>query len=315
VEPLSLEATESSNDMINIVTIHWLSSQWIDPQLDHLERNLGGPFRVFASLNGPEALGARSRFHFAEDLPGGHASKLNALAQRVLQDSEPSDVLIFLDGDAFPVQPLGEWIGRTLAQHPLAAVRRAENAGDLRPHPCFCMTTVGFWETIVGDWRPAPWTSPGGEEFVDAGTVLYKTLLDRGIGWMPMLRTNTHDLHPLWFAIYDHRIYHHGAGFRSRFSYADAANVRVDARSARTWKGPPTLGALAKTPLKDPSTLMRLRPRHASTLGRSAVKTARRFAMQRYARRAETTSSDVFSRLTSEPGFFSELDDAIGTCH
>jgi hypothetical protein len=298
--------------MINIVTIHWLSAQWIDPQLDYLERNISSPFRVFASLNGPEALGARGRFHFAEDLPGGHASKLNALAQQVAKESEPTDVIMFLDGDAFPVQPLDTWVGQTLADHPLAAVRRTENAGDLRPHPCFCMTTVGFWQAIGGDWRPGPWTNPEGEEFVDAGTNLYKTLLERSIDWKPMLRTNTQDLHPLWFAIYDHRIYHHGAGFRSRFSYADAANVRVDARNARTWKGPPTLGALAKSSLKDPTILTSLRPRHASTIGRSAVKTARRFAMRRYARRAETTASTVFGRLTSDPGFFSELDEAIG---
>lgn len=299
--------------MINFVTIHWHSARWIDLQLDYLERNVGAPFRVFASLNGVDGPDTRRRFHFAADLPGGHAVKLNDLAGRAISESEEQDVLVFLDGDAFPVGPLVPWIESTLDRHPLAAVRRTENGGDLRPHPSFCVTTVGFWNALGGDWRPRPWTSPAGQEFADAGTILFEKLGELGVDWLPLTRTNTRDLHPLWFGIYDHRIYHHGAGFRGRFSYVDRPQVRVDALKARSWKGPPSLGALSVELRKDPGKLLGLRPRHVPAIGRSALKSARRLVTRRYEERAEQLADEVFSRL-SDPEFFRELDDAVDEC-
>jgi hypothetical protein len=238
---------------------------------------------------------------------------LNELARQVAVQSDPQDVLVFVDGDAFPIAPLVPWIERTLSEHPLAAVRRTENGGDLRPHPSFCVTTVGFWNEIGGDWRPRPWTSPTGLEFLDAGTVLLDTLAARGVDWLPLLRTNTVDLHPLWFAVYDHRVYHHGAGFRQRFSYVDRPNVRVDALAARTWKGAPSLGALSVQLRKEPAKVLRLRPRDVPMIGSSALKSARRLVTRRYERRAEAAAAKVFSRL-SDPGYFRELDEAVGEC-
>ena len=300
-------------DVINVVTVHWQSPQWIDLQLDYLTRHVEAPFRVFASLNGIEAPEIRRRFHFAADLPGGHGVKLNELARQVAAESEPDDVLLFLDGDAFPVGPLVPWIGETLRDRPLAAVRRSENWGDMRPHPSFCVTTVGFWNEVAGDWRPRPWRSPAGQELTDPGTVLYETLQDADVDWLPMLRTNTRDLHPLWFGVYDHRIYHHGAGFRSRFSYVDRAQLRVDAYKARTAKGPRSLGALSVELRKDPSKLLQLRPRHVPDIGRAALKSARRLSTRRYERRADLVAETVFARL-ADPAFFRELDDAVGEC-
>ena len=94
------------------------------------------------------------------------------------------------------------------------AVRRDENLGDPQPHPSFCATTVGFWRDIGGDWRGGEWVNAAGMTVCDAGGKLLHTLEERGVDWMPLLRTNTLDLHPLWFAVYGHRIYHHGAGFQ-----------------------------------------------------------------------------------------------------
>jgi hypothetical protein len=301
--------------VINVLTVHWQSSQWINLQLGHLERNVAAPFRVYASLNGIEGDEWFGRFHFAEDLPGGHPAKLNALTEKVMEEpgTEPDDVLVFLDGDAFPVAPLVPWIDETLGRHRLAAVQRVENAKDMRPHPCFCATTVGFWREIGGDWRSRRWTSETGHEFVDAGGVLYDQLRERHVDWLAMHRTNTTDLHPLWFAVYDHRIYHHGAGFRSRFSHADRENLRVDARAARSGEGPPSLGALTVAVRKDPSKVLRLRPRHVRALGRSAIKTTRRLVTKRYERRAESVSEEVFGRLSADDTIFRELDDSIVT--
>ncbi len=201
--------------MINIVTVHWRSPRWIDPQLSYLASTIDTPYRVFASLNGIADHRLSDRFHFAADLEGSHAEKLNALAAVVLAEADPDDRLVFLDGDAFPVRPIGRWMDDVLDSYPLAAVRRDENLGDVQPHPCFTFTTCRFWADLGGDWREGgTWTSASGQETTDVGGTLLHQLRDGGHDWLPILRTNRHNPEPLCFGVYGHRVYHHGAGFR-----------------------------------------------------------------------------------------------------
>ena len=96
--------------MLNIVTVHWKSDKWVAPQLRYLDQNVDTEFRVFASLNGIEDPELWKRFHLAEDLEGTHAEKLNALGRMAVDQSDPTDQLLFLDGDAFPVRPIGTWM-------------------------------------------------------------------------------------------------------------------------------------------------------------------------------------------------------------
>ena len=150
--------------MINIATVHWQTAKWIDAQLHYVARACGDtPYRVFASLNGIDDEQIWARFHFAADLDGNHGSKLNQLASIIAEDASPTDVLIFLDGDAFPIRSLTPWVEESLESYPLIAVRRDENLGDCQPHPLFCATTVGFWQRIEGDWRPGgTWINTAG---------------------------------------------------------------------------------------------------------------------------------------------------------
>ena len=201
--------------MLHVVTVHWRSDEWIAPQLHFLALHAPVETRVWAALNGiaPER---RSLFHYAEDLDGSHAEKLNALAARVVRSAEPDDHLLFLDGDAFPIAPL-----RPLLHDPapLVAVRRDENLLDPQPHPCFCLTTIRFWQDLGGDWRAGyKWRNATGDMVTDVGGNLLGLLRERGVDWRPLLRSNRIDLHPLWFAVYGNVAYHHGAGFRERMS-------------------------------------------------------------------------------------------------
>ena len=201
--------------MLNVVTVHWQSPRWIDPQLAYLERNVEVPYRVFASLNGIDDRRHRDRFHYAADLEGTHAEKLNALAATVIERSDADDLLVFLDGDAFPVRPVGRWMDEVLGAYPLAAVRRDENLGDVQPHPCFTFTTCRFWAELGGDWREGgTWTSAIGATTTDVGGNLLHQLAAGDHDWLPILRTNVHNPEPLCFGVYGHRVYHHGAGFR-----------------------------------------------------------------------------------------------------
>src|SRR5262245_39302208 len=91
--------------MFHVVTVHWRSPDWIEPQLRNLGRYLPAGTRVYASLNGIDEE-FRSRFAFAADLPGTHPEKLNALADIVSAQAAPDDHLVFIDGDAFPIAPV-----------------------------------------------------------------------------------------------------------------------------------------------------------------------------------------------------------------
>jgi hypothetical protein len=291
--------------MINVVTVHWKTPKWIDVQLGYLERNIAAPFRVFASVNGIDEALTDPRFHVAADLEGSHAEKLNELAALVVDQSEPTDVLLFLDGDAFPVRPLVPWIDEALADHGLAAVRRDENLGDPQPHPCFCVTTTAFWSEIGGDWRAGrPWVNDVGTSVADVGGALLDRLRERRTPWLPLLRTNTTNPHPLLFGVYGHRVYHHGAGFR-------AVPTRVDLhRQAqnRPSTDRPSLGTLRHTVAADPSRLLHLRPHHAAVAAGALKRTV---ALRREARRAQGVdemADDMFAKLVVDPDFYRQLD-------
>jgi hypothetical protein len=222
--------------MFHVVTVHWRSPDWIEPQLRNLGRYLPADTRVYASLNGIDEE-FRSRFAFAADLSGTHPEKLNALADIVSAQAAPDDHLVFIDGDAFPIAPVTPGL---LAGTPLAAVRRDENLGDPQPHPCFCVTTVGFWNEIGGDWRAGyTWTNQLGYRTSDTGGNLLGILREREIAWQPLLRTNGVDVHPIWFGIYGNVAYHHGAGFRGR-----VARSTLDLRHARVPASIPLLRRL-----------------------------------------------------------------------
>jgi hypothetical protein len=224
--------------MFHVITVHWRLDAWIEPQLRFIGRYLPPDTRVYAALNGIDPA-YDSQFAYAEDLPGTHPEKLNALAKIVTQNAASDDYLVFLDGDAFPIAPIS---GATLEGYPLAAVRRDENLGDPQPHPCFCVTTVGFWNDIGGDWRPGyRWVNALGYRTTDVGASLLERLEQEHVQWRPLLRTNPVDLHPLWFAIYGDLVYHQGAGFRSRL-----ARSTLDLRRARVPSWIPVLRRVDK---------------------------------------------------------------------
>ena len=93
---------EDAPAMIHVVTVHWQDDRWIAPQLRFLDRFLPAEHRTYAALNGIDpALGRR--FSFAADLDGKHPEKLNRLAEIAREHADPEDLLLFVDGDAFPI--------------------------------------------------------------------------------------------------------------------------------------------------------------------------------------------------------------------
>ncbi len=222
--------------MINVLTVHWKSDMWIDIQLKYLKMNIDEPFRVYSYLNYISTDHSDKFFYSSVEPITSHARKLNLLAEQVAShhDTKETDILIFLDGDAFPIKQLMPFIYQKLEQYPLIAVQRLEN-NDVQPHPSFCATTVGFWQTIKGDWNAGyKWKSQGAW-VTDVGGNLLQLLNENKENWHPLLRSNTKNYHPLFFGIYDDLIYHHGAGFREKVSKADDIKGKLKFQKLSLW--------------------------------------------------------------------------------
>lgn len=215
--------------MIHIATVHWLDATWVDIQCRYFARCLGDtPYRLYAFLNGIEAEPYRRNFAYISTEPiVAHISKLNLLADEIGRVGHPEDIILFIDGDAFPVANFVPFLREQLKIYPLVAIQRLENEGDPQPHPCFCATTIKFWKEIKGDWSKGPkWQTNTGIMRSDTGGVLWEKLTKAGIAWKPILRSNAVNLHPLWFGVYGDLVYHHGAAFRTPYCSVDIVLAR-----------------------------------------------------------------------------------------
>src|ERR1700731_4381323 len=109
------------------------------------------PYQTWASLEGIDPSYGK-HFDHVFDTARGHQGKLNNLGAEISAAAQPDDLLMFLDGDAFPIRDPMPLIHEGFEKAPLIAVKRAENGGDEQPHPCFRVTTVKTWHDIHGDW-------------------------------------------------------------------------------------------------------------------------------------------------------------------
>jgi hypothetical protein len=271
--------------MLHIATVHWRNEQWIDIQLRFLKRHLACPYQVYAFLNEVPAAN-REKFFYASSEPiREHAVKLNLLADVIRFSSrDPDDLVMFLDGDAFPIADPVRPLLAKVAQNKLVAVQRLENNGDRQPHPCFCVTTVGFWTSLGGDWKEGhAWSDREGRPVTDVGGNLLGLLEQRGVDWLPLHRSNRVDLHPLWFGVYGDIVYHHGAGFRpDKYSRADLAGLEA----ARL------------------TTIARCRDSIERLLQRNPVRALRpRSALHRIIDRNRLLSEEVFQRIKQDDAF------------
>jgi hypothetical protein len=201
--------------VLHIATVHYRSPRWIEIQAAHLRKHIKVPFQTWSSL---EKIDPSYGTHFDNVIEqrGTHAAKLNHLAMEISHVASDGDLVMFLDGDAFPIADPMPLIEDSLATASLLAVRRAENVDEPQPHPCFCVTTVASWRTLPGDWTAGwTWTGAHGGPTSDVGGNLLRRLELTNTPWIEILRSNRRNPHPLYFAIYGDVVYHHGAGFRT----------------------------------------------------------------------------------------------------
>jgi hypothetical protein len=200
--------------VLHVATVHNESPRWVEIQTRYLREHIHTPYRTWASLEGID----RSYAQYFDNVlaqKGTHPGKLNHLAMEICHEAQDDDLIMFLDGDSFPIADPLPLIDDALSRAPLVAVRRAENLDDPQPHPCFCVTTVQTWRALPGDWSQGyEWTNALGKGVSDTGANLLRALQLTNTPWVEVLRSNRNNLDPLFFAVYGDTIYHHGAGFR-----------------------------------------------------------------------------------------------------
>jgi hypothetical protein len=235
--------------MLYIATVHYDSPRWIEIQARYLREHISVPYQTWSSL---EHIDPSYSAYFDRIVRqrGSHAGKLNHLAMEIAEVASEGDLLMFLDGDAFPIADPMPLITESLSRTPLLAVRRAENVNEPQPHPCFCVTTVGTWHRLPGDWTAGPtWPGARGKPTTDVGANLLRRLELTGTPWTQVLRSNGRNLDPLYFAVYGDVIYHHGAGFHegelspadrdlapTPLPFAQVPVLGVPARFANRWR-------------------------------------------------------------------------------
>jgi hypothetical protein len=219
---------------IFVCTVHIGSEPfWSSVQPKFIRRNLPRASLLAAIDDG---IRADADFDYMEVMEGEHKDKLDELGRRVVDSmaNADDDILIFFDGDAFPVRALMPYIVDALQAVPLAAICREEMPDEDFPHPSFCVTTVGFWKEIGGTWQLS--SDPAARRN-DLGCRLRDLLRERGIEWRRLLRSNEFNPHPVLFGLYGGLIYHHGAGFRRPVTALDRGLWRKTAPED-TWTSP-----------------------------------------------------------------------------
>jgi hypothetical protein len=201
---------------VHVATVHFRSPRWIEIQVTHLRRYVPTPLKIWGSFQGIEARHGEHLDRVVKHVGRvTHPEKLNHLALEISSVAADDDLLMFLDGDAFPIADLGPLLSNGLSQAPLLAVRRAEHANEPHPHPCFCVTSVGFWRTLPGDWcKGYTWLDEDGSTASGVGANLLRALELTNTPWTELHRSNIDGPHPALFAVYGDVLYHHGAAFR-----------------------------------------------------------------------------------------------------
>ena len=197
--------------MLHIASAHSGSPRWLSIQRRQIAEHIKVPHLRWGSVALIDAAHA-AQFDRAIEQKGPEAGKLNHLALEISQEAAEEDLLMFLAPDAFPIADPMPVIERALTEAPLVAVRRSENDCEPQPHPCFCVTTVGAWRRLAGDWSDGyPFSAPGLGRVTDLGANLLRRLELTSTPWVALQRTNGTPFDPLHFAVYGGIVYFHDA--------------------------------------------------------------------------------------------------------
>ena len=202
--------------------------------LRHLAANTTGPYRIYGvALRAPEGLVPvllESGVALPEVAPyearkykgnlnaaGEHSHYLDQLVDIAFEDG--CSCVTTFDMDSWPITKGWDSHYRKFLSPamPVIAMRRAET-GDEFPNPSFTMIDRGFWragQTSFALFNPRCRYKDGGLPIrLHSGAGILAELKEGGRTFLPLIRTNQWNPHPVMCGIYDHRVFHFGAGSR-----------------------------------------------------------------------------------------------------
>jgi hypothetical protein len=201
-----------------------MSSKWLPIQLAYINKYISVPFKLYAHIYPDNPKHKQFYPQFEQILISpvkDHAAKLNQLAEIICRNANADDIIMLLDGDAFPFDFIDYDFLTIVDQYIFGAIQQEECFEEPIPHPSFFISRIDSYNTHKFDWSSGPqWDTPLGR-FTDVGARIWDYAKRNNYSWLPLKRTNIKNIHPLWFGIYGNRIYHHGAGFRSPISKID----------------------------------------------------------------------------------------------
>lgn len=216
--------------MIHYATIHHGTDSWIDLQLKHISYYTSD-YKVWCQFSRDLDLDRyRSRFHYAEyktvqpeSMVEDHYRALDDLAQLIVSDesTDEDDVIVFIDSDSIPINPVNDLVKQKLKNHDFVAVQRIENANSLIPHPCFAFCIVKFWKENQLTWAPEEVNHTGMEKpnnyLGDPGGKLYTYFNEKNIEWGKLHRDYQKSLFVdnVLYSVYADIVYHHGGVSRT----------------------------------------------------------------------------------------------------
>ena len=188
--------------MVHVVTVH-LSDNWIGLQNKYIRQNIPD-VKIYGVLvrmgdSGGESFDVVIR---SDDEPikkeeHDHVKNANLGLFLVQDEAADDDIIILMDGDAFPIGDIEPLLLKLDQGHDMVAIVRPEN-GENHPHPAFVAAYAKKWKSKL--------TLEGHMPEIKGS--------DKS--WFSLKKTyNKYSFHGVFFSIYGGVIYHHGAGFRA----------------------------------------------------------------------------------------------------
>ena len=249
--------------MLHILTLH-LGDKWIDIQKKQIERFISEPYKIYARLG--DGGDGKEKWKYESDDKGNkitgskyidttvvydkHKDKYDGAisgAQHwvhsmgklldylmINQELKPTDTILILDSDAFPISPMTDFLEKTLEKYPLVSAQEPMHEWDrdplyLIPHPMFMAfkakhilegKLTNHLRKFVQDKNNNWW----------GGILLW--LIENDYKYYALKRSNKVNVHPLYFGIYGDMIYHHWAGSRNMITRPDRLRVGQNADDA-----------------------------------------------------------------------------------
>tara|TARA_Y100000310_G_scaffold88137_1_gene85046 strand:+ start:1013 stop:1837 length:825 start_codon:yes stop_codon:yes gene_type:complete len=218
--------------MIHILTIHHENIRWIDFQFKNIKKYIKREHRIymwnatiFHDNIHPDLVWTEAdinRYFYVFDSTNTDDSvirndvsrRFDVMLEKVYEDCDENDILIFLDNDAVFLDTIDEFLFTKLKNEKYDAVgywRAPSTLYDptIAIDNSFFATTVGYWKKIKGNWDGI--SGVGDKQFgSDYGAVLTEFMMDKKTNFYEMKNTNKITLHPRYYQIYENLVYHHG---------------------------------------------------------------------------------------------------------